>query len=113
MNYLDLATKIAKANSYASSQKHYSFGCVALRKDGAIVTSTNIRSRHRCASAHAEARVLKKAGHGAILWVVRIDRSGNWAMAKPCVHCESFIRNKMVKRVHYTISPNEYGTLNL
>lgn len=106
MKYLELATRIALANTQA---KTYLFGAVALRSDGAIVTSTNIRTQTPEHSAHAEYRLLKKAGRGSTIWVARIDRQGDWAMAKPCPKCQTLIKNKGVERVYYTIAPDEYG----
>jgi len=108
MKYLELATKIAKNNNQAKS---FLFGVVAERDDGLIVTSTNVRTQMPCKAAHAERRVLAKSGYGAILYVVRIDRAGKWAIAKPCKACETFARNKGVKKIYYSISHNEYGCL--
>lgn len=109
MKYLELACRIAAGACW--QEKHFLLAAVAQREDGAIVTATNIRTQDRIHSAHAEYRALKKAGTGATLWVARIDRYGQWAMAKPCSKCESLIKNKRVKRVYYTISPNEYGVM--
>ena len=111
MKYLELAARFAAGASW--QEKHFLLGAVAVRQDGAIVAATNIRTQDREHSAHAEYRVLKKAGIGATLWVARIDRYGQWAMAKPCSKCQTLIKNKRVKRVYYTISPNEYGVLTL
>ena len=111
MNYLDLATRIAKANS--SKDKHFLFGVVCLRRDGAVITSTNIRTMDPMVEAHAESRALRKAGHGATLWIARIDRHGQWVMAKPCMQCASLIRNHDVKQVYYTVSKDTYAVWNV
>ena len=107
MKYLELATKIAKAN--AAVEKHFLFGIVAQRNDGTIVISTNIRTRNPMIAAHSEARILKKCDQGATLWISRIDRMGNWVMAQPCSQCSSLIRNRGVRKVHFTISNGVYG----
>jgi tRNA(Arg) A34 adenosine deaminase TadA len=112
MNYLDLASKIAQSNFACAQEKSFLFGCVALRQDGAIVTSTNLRSISQNGFVHAESRALRKAGQGATLWVARINRLGNWAMAKPCSKCMSLLKNKKAKRIYYTIAPNEYGVIS-
>lgn len=94
--------------------KNYFLACLALRKDGVMVHSTNSTvAENPTPSAHAESRCLRKTGSEAILWVARVlkDRK-TWAMAKPCRHCRSLILNKNVKRVYYTIGPNEYGIWN-
>lgn len=83
--------------------------CVARRKDGALVVAVNAKTNSRTPPAHAEARVLRKAGHGSILWVARIDANEDWAMARPCPDCQILIRAREVKKVYYTISPGEYG----
>lgn len=112
MKYLELAAAIAIRSIVRSNEKHFLFGCVAIRQDGTIVTSTNSRCKERELSCHAEYKVLRKAGHGAILWVARVDREFNWRIAKPCPGCMSLIKNRKVKKVVYTISKNEYGTIN-
>lgn len=106
MKYLDLAIRIAKGGS---EDRNYLIGCVSLRTDGAIVVAPNSWTKEPEPKAHAESRCLNKSGLGATLWVARICRDGQLAMAKPCKKCQALIRNKKVKRVYYTISNNEYG----
>ena len=104
-----MAAKLAAQSK--DDQKNFFLGCIALRKDGVLVSSTNQTViEHKTPSAHAEARVLRKAGWGAILWVARVlkDRQ-TWANAKPCSFCRTLIANKNVQKVYYTIGPNEYG----
>lgn len=99
------------ATAYKNHDKNFLLGCVALRKDGAYVYSVNETVvQEKTPSAHAEARALRKAGNGAILWVARVLKDGKtWALAKPCKTCSSLIENKKVQKVYYTIGPNEYG----
>jgi tRNA(Arg) A34 adenosine deaminase TadA len=111
MKYLDLAIQVAKGN--ASRSKHFTFGCVALREDGGLICMTNIRTRDPMIQAHSETRALKRAGYGATLYVVRLDRAGNWCMAKPCVGCQSLIKNRGVRKVFYTVSENTYAVWNV
>jgi len=111
MKYLELAARIAQGAAW--HEKHFLLGAVAIRNDGAIVTATNIRTQNREHSAHAEFRCLRKSGSGSVLYVARIDRFGEWAMAKPCELCQSLIKNKRVKKVFYTISPKEFGVMEL
>jgi tRNA(Arg) A34 adenosine deaminase TadA len=112
MNYLNLAARIAKSHSFGLS-KHFLFGAICVRRDGAIVTSYNIRTKNPGISAHAEARCLRKAGYGSTLYIVRIDRAGNWCMAKPCAGCASLIRNRGVRKVFYTVSEKIYAVWNV
>lgn len=108
MKYLELATKIAMADINDRS-KHFIFGAVCLRQDGALVTATNIRTQMPEPAAHSEARCLRKAGHGSIMYLCRLDRRGQWALAKPCPACATLIRNRMVRKVFYTVSPKVYA----
>lgn len=110
MKYLDLAARIAKGGS---EDRNYLIGCVGLRTDGAIVVAPNSWTKEPEPKAHAESRVLAKAGIGATIWVSRIVRTGEWANAKPCVKCQALIRNKKVKKVYFTSGPNEWGCWNV
>ncbi len=106
MKMLNKAAAIAMDGDW---KKNYLLGAVALRKDGVLVYSKNSLVQTPSPSGHAEARILKKAGSGAILWVARVYKDGRWAMAKPCRHCATLIKNKGVKRLYYTMGDNEYG----
>ena len=59
MSYLQRAIDYARRDDRCQ----YLFAAIAVRKDGAIVKSRNIPNIDKCSSAHAEARVIKKAGH--------------------------------------------------
>lgn len=106
MKYLDLAVRIAKGGA---ENRNYLIGCVGLRTDGAIVAAPNSWTKEPEHNAHAEFKTIKKSNKGTILYVARIDRNNNLAMAKPCIKCQTLIINKKIKRVYYTISNNEYG----
>ncbi len=110
MKYLDLAIRIAKGGT---EERNYRIGCVGIRTDGAIVVAPNLLTKRPEHTAHSETRTLRKCGFGATLWVARITRDGLWALAKPCVKCQALIRNKRVKRVFYTIGPEEYACWNV
>jgi cytidine deaminase len=107
---MKILKRAAKLACTCTENKNFLVACIAQRKDGVFVFATNSRVRVPEASAHSEAKCLKKAGHGAILWVVRVLRKDRktWAMAKPCSSCATLIRNKKVKRVYYTVGPNQY-----
>jgi len=108
MKLLQVAARVAEESLDGRS---FLLGCVAKRKDGTLVYSYNSHSNFPLYAGHAEARVLRKAGKGATLWVARILRlNGEWAMARPCSRCQALLKNKKVKKVYYTIGPNEYGT---
>ncbi len=106
--YFRLAKKVAAKGKDCRS---YRLGAVGVRKDGAIVKSRNIPNRLPASGAHAEARVCKKIDRGATLYVVRIDRKGKLAMARPCSMCQRLMRVRGVKRCYYSISETEYGVM--
>lgn len=106
MRLIELAARTAKAGT---DDRNFQLGCVAVRKDGAIVVSTNEMTRTPQPSGHAESRALRKAGHGATLYVARVTRNGDLAMAKPCPRCQALIRSFGVVKVHYTIDNESIG----
>jgi deoxycytidylate deaminase len=105
---LEKALQLARTSP---DQKSFYMACVARRADGATVSSVNHCVRGQCIPKHhAEARVLRKCDHGATLYVARVHKDRvTVAKAKPCKRCQSLIRNYGVKKVYYTIGPNEWG----
>ena len=95
----------------SQDDKSFYMACVAKRADGAIVSSVNhCVSGQAIPEHHAEARVLRKCDYGAVLYLARVlkrDRE-TWANAKPCKRCQALIRNYGVKKVYYTVGPNEW-----
>jgi len=106
MKLLKIAAQIALGGDQC---RNYLLAAVIKRKDGAVVVSTNALTKLPQPAAHAEARALRKADVGCEMYVARVLRDGTWALAKPCRHCQRLIRSKGVKRVYYTIAPNEWG----
>ncbi len=106
MRLLDVAAALALSDK---NRKNFRLGCVVKRSDGAIVTATNHHTQIPNPTAHAEARALRKSDWGCILYVARVIKNGEWALAKPCKRCQAIIRNRGVKTVYYTIGPGEYG----
>lgn len=96
----------------SKESRNFTLGCIAKRRDGAMVFSSNGKTKIPAPSAHAEARVLRKAGRGATIWVSRVLHDGAWALAKPCKKCQALIRSYGVERVYYTIGPGEWGIWN-
>jgi len=87
---------------------------VGIRADGAIIYSRNNRQYVPTPSAHAEARLCRRLGRNApLVIVVRIDKSGEWAMSKPCPGCEALLRRAKVKKVIWTSSARQYKQLSL
>lgn len=111
MKLLEVAAKIALGsdNENLHHNRQFLIGSLAERSDGAIVISHNITAQEPTPSAHAEARVLRKADAGCVLYVARVTRDGVWAMSKPCMNCQKLIRSRRVNKVYYTIAPGHYG----
>ena len=85
-----------------------------MRKDGVIVTSRNIPATDVTPEAHAEARVDKKLTMDSIVWVARVGKgTRDWALARPCDRCQLRMKTAGVRKVIYTISPGEWGTMQL
>ncbi len=111
MRLLQEAAKLALSGDIT---KNHMLAAVSKRKDGVVVASRNGKTQVPRPTAHAEARALKKSGHGCTLYVAKVQKTtGEWGMAKPCNNCMTLIRNMKVKRVYYTIGPNEYGVIDL
>ncbi len=121
LNFLKLAGEVALTDD-VNDKRNFWLGAVAIRKDGAIVKSRNgaVIANHMgegyCSfpPAHAEARALKKAGQGSILYVARVSRKDRrLALARPCVDCMGLLKAFNVLKCYYTISPYEYGIIDL
>jgi deoxycytidylate deaminase len=109
---LTLLKKAVWIAGESPDKKSFYMACVGKRADGAIVSSVNhCVSNQRIPKHHAEARVLRKCDHGSTLYVARVLKDKKtWANAKPCKKCQALIKNMGVKRVYYTVGPNEWGT---
>lgn len=109
-HYLEIAgRKAAKKND-----RTWLLGAVGIRADGTIVTSINGSVAIPTRQAHAEYRLTKKLDAGSVVYVARVRKdSGEFGMAKPCANCEKALRDRKVRKVYYTIGPNEFGVLHL
>lgn len=111
LHYFEIAAKVAGQNK---DRRTYLLGAVGIRSDGAMVMSKNGPTECPNPQAHSESRLAKKLDFGATVFVVRIRIcDGKFAMAKPCPHCRRVLRSRGVKKVMYTIGPDEYGVLDL
>lgn len=104
------------AAEYALKEDNRSFwiGALGVRSDGAIVKSRNGSNYSISPELHAEFRLSKKLDVGAEVYVARLRRDTlEWSTARPCRMCRHILKSKGVKFVYYTISPGEYGVLDL
>ena len=114
MNKIDKYFQMAKKVAIKRSDKRkYRLAALGIRKDGTIVTSTNLPCRQPEKKAHAEARLARKLDQGAEVYVVRVLRCGSLANARPCKDCQATLWRHGVKRVYYSISNMEYGVMTL
>lgn len=108
-NDIQMLRKAGQIALKGNDRRNYKVGCVARRKDGALVSASNNNVQKPTPSAHAESRALRKAGKGAELWVARIGADGELKLAMPCKRCQALIRSFAVERVVFSISGDSYG----
>jgi deoxycytidylate deaminase len=110
--FTKLAQQMAEKSTFRAR-----VGCVIVRGNTIISFGWNDgvrkdpRSNHPFHSVHAEfAAVLAAKGenlNGCSIYVCRILKSGELAMARPCEHCEAMLRKISINKVYYSIS-NEW-----
>jgi len=110
-HYFEIAGRIAQQKK---DRRTYLLGAIGIRSDGAMVFAQNGPTESPNPLAHAENRLSKKLDYGATVYVARVRIcDGQFAMAKPCPNCRRILKSRGVKKVMYTIGPDEYGVLNL
>lgn len=97
-------------------RKQFRLCAVGKRRDGLYVHSFNVQVgikglSEKVPEKHAEARVATKLTVDSTVAVARVLRDGTVANAKPCQSCQTRLRNMGVKKVFYTIGPDECGVL--
>jgi deoxycytidylate deaminase len=111
--YLELASRAAIQSNYphfkhgAVLVKSASVISVAFNKKGYTSFGAKFRSVNRYhATLHAElASVLnveRRSTEGATVYVVRINKAGQFRLSKPCLMCEAALRYCGVKKVVYS-----------
>jgi cytidine deaminase len=111
---LAMAAEAARGKPEKFDNRSFCLGAVGLRKDGVIVTAKNVAATDTVPTHHAEARLVRKLTPDSIVWVARVLRSTDeWTMSRPCVSCQGRLRASGVKKVIYTISKDEWGTIQL
>jgi len=88
-------------------------GAVGIRNDGVLVASRNVASRDVAPSHHAEARLVRKLTPNSAVWVARVRKNGEWALARPCQSCQIRLKSAGIARVTYTIGEDEWGVIEL
>lgn len=121
-SFLACATKIARLNG-----NHWKHGAILVHSGRVIAAAPNIYkndpelfqrlyphdseeqrvSIKKHCSEHAEARVVRMAGEkarGSIVYVSRVNRTGQEMMSRPCDDCYTLMVEAGVKSVVYTES---------
>ncbi len=112
--YLDLAKRVAQQ----SQHDHFKHGAVLVKGGSVLNTSCNkdkyksfgnrFRDTKTCGHAthHAELGCIlgldKSITQGATMYVVRVNRQGEYRLSKPCPMCEEVLKFCGVKKVVYT-----------
>ncbi len=109
---LSLAASVASEGNLRQDNRSFLLGAVGMRNDGVLVSARNIAATDVTPDAHAEARVVKKITCDSTVWVARVGKgTGCWALARPCIKCQRRMKTAGVRKVVYTIGPNEWGVL--
>jgi len=113
---LRLAASVA-TSPHSIDHRNHRLGAVGVRRDGIIVSARNGAQKvnnfyQSMPSIHAEVRCLRKMDMGGVIYVARVASEG-LALARPCPTCQRILKGKKIKKVVYSISDLEYGTLYL
>ncbi len=113
-SFLKLAAKVAELSDMKT--RH---GCVIVRSGSVLSMAVNSfrndytttepnRYKDDC-SIHAEVAAIKrcKDTRGAVLYVSRINRGGEFRLSKPCIRCQVAIEKAQLKRVAFSTSQGE------
>ena len=114
-----VAKKVAAYGTYGKI-KH---GAVLVKGGKVINTSFNkenfssfgsrFRKKHTgLATVHAELGVVlgisKKVASGCDIFVVRLSKSGDFRLSKPCSMCHDILKFMGIKRVYYTLNDDAF-----
>jgi hypothetical protein len=101
----------ARVATLKEDVRTYLHGAIGVRKDGTLVQSYNGPAENIRPETHAERRLVRKLDQGSVVFVVRVKRDGTWGNSRPCAACEWAMRARRVKKVVYSIGPDEWGTM--
>lgn len=106
--FLQLALTVSKQSDFKIK-----VGCVICRNGTPISVGYNhfYSDRHFCYSKsttiHAEAMAIKNCSlkqlNGAVIYVARMSKNGELAMARPCPQCLVLLQKVGVKKMTYSI----------
>jgi tRNA(Arg) A34 adenosine deaminase TadA len=117
--FFDLATRVAQN----AAQNGYRHGAILVRGNAVLNASHNKNAYTRFgerfrrrdkgdATHHAELGCIlgldRSVTRGADVYVVRVGRSGNLLLSKPCDMCEAALRHVGVRRVYYSLNDGNF-----
>lgn len=89
--------------------RNFFLGAVGERADGTLVFACNGSQKIVTPKHHCEYRLSRKLDKGSTVYVARTLSDYTWANSSPCVPCQNALRAIGVRRVYYTIGPDEFG----
>jgi tRNA(Arg) A34 adenosine deaminase TadA len=108
------------------SDCHYRLGAVLVQQRKVLGRACNTFRSHPLTNENTHARMKglhseiasclnahRSQLEGADIYVARILKNDSLALSKPCDICRSVLTRFGVNRVFYTISPDEYGVIEL
>ena len=122
---LELARRVASNGTYGKLKhgavlvKGGNVVNVAFNKSTFTSFGNRVRNNYTCghATVHAEIGAIlgvpRSKTAGATIYVVRINRNGQYRMSKPCPMCEDVLKFVGVKKVVYTTDGNNIGEYKL
>lgn len=85
---------------------------IAANSDNHTPFGQRFRSLPGRATHHAELGCIlgidKSMTSGGVVYVARINKAGDWKMSKPCSMCHEALKFVGVRKVVYTVAPNEW-----
>lgn len=120
---LKIAAKVAEQSGYGK----FRHGAVLIKGGSVMNVSPNrenhtafgqrFRTQEGIATQHAETSCVlglnRSVTSGGTMYVARVNRKGQWRMSKPCSMCHEVMKFVGIKKVVYTIAPNEWGTYKI
>ena len=115
MALVDLAVRQA-----LKSRCRHRVGAVIVTGNRILSFSPNLRRNDpttdfQHATFHAEEAALRRLRNptGAEIWIARVTRTDQPALARPCPRCQSTLTTAGITRAHYTTGPGTTETLHL
>jgi len=80
-------------------------------KSHTTIFKSKYANAHTLMHAEIDAMIRSVNSYKKDVFVVRVKKNGERALARPCALCLFVLRGQGVGRVFYTIGPGEYGVL--